>query len=135
MQIRGGPAAVIGDGKGKGTARPLPGFTPVGRLAQTGGSESQKTCLAEFGVTPDGKGSSIFRVELLFLSAPDELRVTKINHKERSLLTMNHSKPEAKPQNYSLPPISLRYLCDTQGQQVGLSHYLMKAGRRETKHG
>lgn len=48
---------------------------------------------------------------------------------------MNRSVTEAKPQNLSLPPISLRYLCDTQGNQVGLSHYLMKAGRREPKHG
>jgi modified peptide precursor CbpA len=28
------------------------------------------------------------------------------------------------------PPISLRYVCDANGEQVGLSHYLMTEGRK-----
>ena len=28
------------------------------------------------------------------------------------------------------PPISIRYVCDANGEQVGLSHYLMTEGRK-----
>jgi|YNPNPStandDraft_1061719.scaffolds.fasta_scaffold01124_8 hypothetical protein len=48
---------------------------------------------------------------------------------------MKEQKSQATTKKPTLSPISLRYLCDTQGQQVGLSHYLMKAGRREQKNG
>jgi modified peptide precursor CbpA len=43
---------------------------------------------------------------------------------------MNHTQvtpqhPAASPQ-----PISIRYVCDANGEQVGLSHYLMTEGRK-----
>ena len=31
----------------------------------------------------------------------------------------------------STPAISIRYVCDANGEQVGLSHYLMTEGRKD----
>lgn len=39
--------------------------------------------------------------------------------------TPNHNQPAG-----TLPLISIRYVCDANGEQVGLSHYLMTEGRK-----
>jgi modified peptide precursor CbpA len=38
---------------------------------------------------------------------------------------LNQQQPAATP-----APISIRYTCDMNGEQVGLSHYLMTEGRK-----
>ena len=43
---------------------------------------------------------------------------------------MDNKNLNLKQPAASLPPISLRYVCDANGEQVGLSHYLMTEGRK-----
>jgi hypothetical protein len=43
---------------------------------------------------------------------------------------MDHKNPTLKKPAASPAPISIRYVCDMNGEQVGLSHYLMTEGRQ-----
>jgi hypothetical protein len=43
---------------------------------------------------------------------------------------MTHKNLNLKQPATTLPPISIRYVCDMNGEQVGLSHYLMTEGRK-----
>jgi modified peptide precursor CbpA len=43
---------------------------------------------------------------------------------------MNHTKITPQPPAAPSQPISIRYVCDANGEQVGLSHYLMTEGRK-----
>ncbi len=43
---------------------------------------------------------------------------------------MNNTIMNLKQPATSTPPISIRYVCDVNGEQVGLSHYLMTEGRK-----
>jgi modified peptide precursor CbpA len=43
---------------------------------------------------------------------------------------MDNNITNLKQPTASTPPISIRYVCDANGEQVGLSHYLMTEGRK-----
>jgi modified peptide precursor CbpA len=43
---------------------------------------------------------------------------------------MDRKKLSLKQPAASPPPISIRYVCDANGEQVGLSHYLMTEGQK-----
>ncbi len=43
---------------------------------------------------------------------------------------MNRKNQNLKQPAASPPPISIRYVCDANGEQVGLSHYLMTEGQK-----
>ena len=43
---------------------------------------------------------------------------------------MNPENLNLKQPATTLPLISIRYVCDLNGEQVGLSHYLMTEGRK-----
>lgn len=43
---------------------------------------------------------------------------------------MDRKNPNLEQPAESTPLISIRYVCDANGEQVGLSHYLMTEGRQ-----
>jgi modified peptide precursor CbpA len=103
----------------------------MGRLSRTERAESQKTCPAERKATPDGKGSSIVTVELLFFMGPPDTWAwfPGLMPGMRRRRDMNNITTLKQPAT-STPAISIRYVCDANGEQVGLSHYLMTEGRK-----
>ncbi len=43
---------------------------------------------------------------------------------------MDRKTPNSTPAAEEIRLISIRYVCDANGEQVGLSHYLMTEGRK-----
>ncbi len=120
VQIRGGPAAVIGDEgaqRFEGSNRSLSGTTPRGRPHLFRGSESQKTCWKTRSRVTDGKGS------------PEQIG----NHADWlrafSLVRDRDAKTPGEQRRRTMQKVkrivSYRRRCRKLGDSTGLSHYIL----------
>ena len=69
VQIRGGPAAVIGDGKGRGISPATVRVYPDGKAVPNRKNRKSEDLSGRKQATPDGKGSSIEPMGLPFFFA------------------------------------------------------------------
>jgi len=132
VQIRGGPAAVIGDGEGGGASPATVRAHPDGKAAPHRLNRKPEDLPGGSRITPDGKGSFIFAVELPFLLGatafgPD---FQALSPDDKEHVEMDRKNQKQQSAAASPAPISIRYVCDANGEQVGLSHYLMTEGRK-----